>query len=206
MRQDDERTIAQMPTNIPWSAVKLVYALPDAQGSYRDVIVDKVELKWPRRSDDTEVWGRRSEDAKPNRYIPGISMEIPWPEMDEPEDEIKDSDTYRMEVEEISSRTTLLSWPMPPTVIDELRNKYSKFRTRHNRDYEEMKIAQDQAEEKRKLMSRSVMTPMMELIEKNKAERAERLKDLTEEQLATIGEVMAQGRSRRASVTTDPSA
>ncbi len=51
---------------------------------------------------------------------------------------VKDPDdaTLRFEVEEKTWTPTLLRAPMPDGVIDELRNKYSRFRTRHEPGYQ----------------------------------------------------------------------
>ncbi len=51
---------------------------------------------------------------------------------------VKDPDdvTVRFEVEERTWTPTLLRAPMPDGVIDELRNKYSRFRTRHEPGYQ----------------------------------------------------------------------
>lgn len=45
-------------------------------------------------------------------------------------------DTVRFEVESRTWTPTLLRAPMPGSVIDELRNKYSRFRTRHDAGYQ----------------------------------------------------------------------
>lgn len=131
-----------------------------------------------------------------DRKIPGLNLIIPWPEKGEPEHQDHDSDTLRINVDEVTERPVLLQPPMPPSVIDELRNKYSVFRKRHDPDYVARKERFEGAEGSRKrALARSAMTPMQELKEKRMAEKATRGEpELSEEQLARIGEVMAMER------------
>lgn len=120
---------------------------------------------------------------------------IPWPKTeDKPEPETHDDDTFRINVDERTDRPYLLQPPMPPSVIDELRNKYSVFRDRHDDWYEASKIAEDRAQEQKKLLARMVSTPMMELREKKRQEKLTNESDLSEDQLAKIGQVMAKER------------
>lgn len=121
---------------------------------------------------------------------------IPWPELEDPEEiPAFDDDTYRVDVDQVvdgsMTRPFLLSAPMPPSVIDELRNKYSKFRTRHEDWFIEKKMEQDRVEERAKRMSRMVSTPLMELKEKSRLDKLAKTEELTDEQLMKIGNVMA---------------
>lgn len=81
---------------------------------------------------------------------------------------------------------------MPPTVIDELRNKYSVHRDRHEDWYEAAKVAEDAARSHKKKLAAMVSTPLMELRELKKQEKLDKDAELTDEQLATIGRVIAQ--------------
>ena len=88
---------------------------------------------------------------------------------------------------------------MPPSIIDELRNKYSKFRDRHDEAWLQAKRDEDKAAVKKMLRTWSLArTPTQEYWRrerlKNKS-RFVRLKEqgkagLTDEVLAGIGEVM----------------
>ena len=73
------------------------------------------------------------------------NIHIPWPEesLAEPTHVDEVADTLRIDVEEKSFLPTLLRPPMPASVIDELRNKYGKFRERHDEEWVAMKEAED---------------------------------------------------------------
>ncbi|KAK0924247.1 hypothetical protein LTR91_000779 [Friedmanniomyces endolithicus] len=87
--------------------------------------------------------------------------------------------------------------PMPVTVIDELRNKYSRFRTRHTWQYVEQKELEAAKVEKRKELVKGMRTPLQELAEVRRMKReAEGERELSEEQLARIGEVIASERGK----------
>lgn len=94
---------------------------------------------------------------------------------------------------------SLLRQPMPENVIDELRNKYSKFRTRHDDAYIAKKM-QEEAEATWKEKKAGVgaggmdvrmMTPGMEKRWREAMERKGRKEpELSEDILGRIGEVM----------------
>jgi large subunit ribosomal protein L24 len=95
-----------------------------------------------------------------SRYVAGLDIEIPWPKEEEPAITDGDMDTPRMEVETSTFVATLSQPPMPSTVIDELRNKYSKFRTRHDPEYLRAKMTEDYEKEYRETMN--LWTPKKE--------------------------------------------
>lgn len=116
--------------------------------------------------------------------------------MDQPKRQTEDGDTLRFEVEAATWTPTLLRAPMPGGVIDELRNKYSKHRTRHDAGY----LLAMQNREKRKAEWQAwaksgggmLMTPAKEARQKERAELAAKGKpELKREVLEKIGEVMA---------------
>jgi len=186
----DQRPVVPFSLNIPWSAVKLVHAVKDANGSFRDVIVERVEVRKP-------TWFEmryKNADNRGKRMIPGLEQEVPWPTTDPENYTDNEADTLRITVDEVTDRPYLLQSPMPRSVVDELRNKYSRFRTRHDPEYVASKEALLAKEERKKLLGKLVTTPTMELRERNRRERAA-AQGLTEEQLATIGEVMARERT-----------
>ena len=167
-----------------------MHALVDPEtGSTRDVIVKKIEQGnvWHDRQLGLRKW---------SRYIPGLNIKIPWPIVPpKPEETEHDADTPRLRVEARTWVPSLLRPPMPPSVIDELRNKYSLFRDRHDEDYIEEKL-QVEEEKSARLSMASMTSPTMELRKRDKKERVGmgRRATLTDEQLARIGEVMAKSR------------
>lgn len=176
---------------VPWDHVKLVYPLRDqTTGHFEDVVLDKVELfnaGWVQRKD-----GKR-EYLQGQRFLPGVRTPLPWPKTDNPEkNEGHDDDTLRISVDEITHQPYLLQPPMPNSVIDELRNKYSVFRSRHEPAYIAAKEAQDRAAKHKEDLARLVSTPLAELKELRRKERLANPPKLSEEQLAHIGQVMAQ--------------
>ncbi|KAK4998981.1 hypothetical protein LTR66_001902 [Elasticomyces elasticus] len=197
MREEDggSRTIIPYSRGIPLSSVRLVVPLPDPKtGILRDTIVDRVDrikIRTKRSPTSTVI-----KQPKHGRRIPGLRVIIPWPEMTSPAPpEDNDDDTLRISVEEVTFQPVLLGMPMPPTVIDELRNKYSRFRVRHDDAYIARKEAEDIAAEEK--TSKTMMTPLEEAREKRRMEKAERevsgSSDLSEEVMARIGEMVVRG-------------
>ncbi|PPJ50144.1 hypothetical protein CBER1_04861 [Cercospora berteroae] len=162
--------------------VKLVFALPDPEtGIPRDAIIEKLEV------------------VDGFRVIPGSNTFLPWPAKDDlPEEhEEYEDDTLRHAVEERTFRPFLIRPPMPLSVIDELRNKYSKFRTRHEYDYKVQKELEDAKVEERKGLMKTMRTPLQELAEVREKQKAALQKELSEEQMVKIGEIIAQERARK---------
>ncbi|KAF2771225.1 hypothetical protein EJ03DRAFT_36887 [Teratosphaeria nubilosa] len=188
----DQKPIQSAARTTPIENVRLVYPFPDPQtGVPRDVVIervehvnyfyDKVERKW----------------NKGDRIIPGTNTIIPWPECADTQYEDYPDDTLRITVEEQTFRPWLLHPPMPLSVINELRNPYSKFRTRHDFDYIEQKELEDARMEKRKGLIKGMRTPLQELAEvRRKQKEVERSKELTEEQLKRIGEVIIKEKEK----------
>ncbi|KAI1325873.1 hypothetical protein F5Y16DRAFT_376635 [Xylariaceae sp. FL0255] len=183
-------TCTELP--VPVSAVRLVHPIEDPYtGSVRDVIINRIE---PRGLIKDKLTGTRRWD----RVVPNLNVSIPWPEKPEPECKEYQSDSIRLHVEEHTFVPTLLGPPMPEKIIDELRNKYSRFRTRHEPDYIAKLEAEEQA--KKELQPRlmaSMRTPLQEF---HRAERERKKKKgkprLTLEMLEKIGEVIAKNRER----------
>lgn len=137
--------------------------------------------------------------------MPGLNVEIPWPT--KVEEEVVDGphDTLRIDVEERTFVPTLLRPPIPETVVDELRNQYSKFRTRHTPEYIAKKEAEE-AEKKARVDSvKSMLTPLQEFNRhRRELRRARGQPELTDEMLEKIGQIMAknQGQAPRAASGT----
>jgi len=183
----DQRPVRALETPISLSSIRLVYPLTDPDtGVTRDVIVKKVI--------NSKIWfDRRTGAHSWTRLIPGLNIAIPWPKKDPIEHKDTVNDTLRMEVEERTFVPTLLHPPMPISVIDELRNKYSKFRTRHDPEYIAAKMEEERIAEEKKELSKKMRTPLNEANRKARKERKKQGKGvLTDEMLAKIGEVMVK--------------
>lgn len=188
LNEVDKRPIRSMEAPYSISAVRLVYPLAHPEtGVVRDVIIKNLIA-------DANI-----------RYIPGLGTRIPWPTKEPETHQDHDDDTLRMEVEAQTWVPTLLRPPMPSSVIDELRNKFSVFRTRHDEDYIAKKKAEDAETQRRKSMGAVMRTPIKQLNRKERAEKKARGKpELSEDALARIGEVIAakQGQGRLADAST----
>ncbi|KAI9815089.1 MAG: hypothetical protein M1827_002932 [Pycnora praestabilis] len=187
----DKRAVRAVESAIPLSSVRLIFALEDPEtGIKRDVIVKKVVNGplWRDRHAGVHFW---------SRYIPGLNVRIPWPAKEPKEEKEHSIDTLRMKVEEKTWVPTLLRPPMPGSVIDELRNKYSVFRERHDEEYIREKMAEDEEKEKKKKMIELMRTPLKEINRRERKLRKLKGKGkLTTEMLARIGELMAKKRAR----------
>lgn len=174
-----------MELPIPLSAVRLVYPLPNPElGSLRDVIIADL-----RRSSN----GERSLGYG-GRYVAGTEprIYIPFPEKPIEENTEHEIDTLRIEVEEKTWTPTLFQPPMPTSIIDELRNKYSIFRDRHDEGYirKRDRLAaelENERSEKEELM----LTPLEEYHRMRVMEKSRTVqKPLDNEMLSNIGELM----------------
>lgn len=146
-------SVQTMEGPVPLRNIRLVYPLPDPHtGVPRDVVISGDALR--RRE---SVYDPFKNKLVWSRVLMPQKVRIPWPEEEEPAYEDEESDTLRIKVEEQSFLPTLLRPPMPMGVIDELRNKYSVFRTRHDESYVAAKMAEDAAAEQRAAHSKSLM-------------------------------------------------
>ncbi|KAJ5944837.1 hypothetical protein N7516_005005 [Penicillium verrucosum] len=138
---------------VSFDDIRHVIPLEDTKtGKMQNVIVQHAYAAGP--------YTERSEHSKLprfTRYVSGLDVEIPWPLEEEPVITDGEMDTTRMAVETSTFTPTLEQPPMPSTVIDELRNKYSRFRTRHDPEYLKEKMKEDYRKEYRN--SVSMMTP-----------------------------------------------
>lgn len=176
---------------LPLSSVRLVTPLPDlSTGVKRDVIVNELTLT---PTGQRLIANYISPDTGKPYYVP-------WPPKEKPEFKDNDDDTLRIDVEQVTWVPSLLRAPMPSGVIDELRNKYSKFRTRHEDSYLEMKeeIDENKRREKEELewgggTPKAMLTPVQELNRLRKMERRGLEEDkLTDDVLAGIGALMVK--------------
>jgi large subunit ribosomal protein L24 len=151
------RATRSVPQAIPFKDVRLVFAYKDpTTGVKRDVIATKL------------LNGNIFHDPKTGRkrwtrYVPGLNISVPWPVVKPTKHEDHDGDTLRALVEEKTFIPSLLRPPMPSSVIDELRNKFSKFRTRHTEEYIQQKVAEEEAEKVRKESVKMMLDPMRQI-------------------------------------------
>ncbi|KAF4585815.1 KOW motif containing protein [Ophiocordyceps camponoti-floridani] len=190
---------AAMDFPLSIGSIRLVYPLPHPEtGQIRDVVIQRLKAVPPNMRSQNMSLDRWEFGRKWDRMVPGISVVIPWPEGSPPQYEANKCDTLRDKVEERTFLFNLTSPPMPPSVLDELRNKYSKFRTRHEDWYVQKKEAEEAA--KKAKATRDVLsmrTPMDEFAEKRRQMRLARPEPLlTDEMLERIGRIMLTERER----------
>ena len=189
LNEVDKTPVRPYEVPIPLSSVRLVAPLPQPEtGALRDVVIQELRLKKTN-------YAQLSGDDPPTRFIAGVkpAIPIPYPDKEPEEFEDHDIDTLRIEVEERTFIPTLFQPPMPAGIIDELRNKYSKFRDRHDDAFIAKKMEEDRITEERKRSIRKMDTPLKELHRKERAERKAKGKPVvSEEVLAHIGELMAK--------------
>jgi len=189
--EGDERTIVAHSKAMPIDHVKLVYPLPNEEtGMYEDVVIEKLRPIKRHYNKATRRWD------KGERVVAGTSTIIPWPELPEDTPENNADDTLISDVADQTFQPSLLYPPMPMSVIDELRNKYSKFRTRHEEDFKQKMLEIDARDQRRRESPKTMRTPLQELADLRARKRAAQPKELSTEQLAKIGEVIALERAR----------
>jgi large subunit ribosomal protein L24 len=135
------------------------------------------------------------------RIIPGLETEIVKVvderalEDEAYEEPYYDDDTLLITVEEETFVPPLTTTPMPGSVIDELRSKYSKLRTRHDDEYLEARAEKDiEKEVVMEKRERLMRTPQQELRERRDAlikEEVEK-RELSGNALLKIGKAMAK--------------
>lgn len=185
--EEDKRPVRSMEQPVSLASVHLVYPLPDpTTGTIRDVIVKKL-VNGPIFHD------RHTGRKRWSRIIPGLNTVVPWPKLQPKEHKDHPHDTLRMDVEAKTFVPSLLKPPMPSSIIDELRNKYSIFRTRHDEDYIAAKMQEDAEAEEKKKLAEQMRTPLKEANRlMKKAKKAMGKPKLSREMLVKIGETIAQ--------------
>ncbi|KAJ5736760.1 uncharacterized protein N7483_001885 [Penicillium malachiteum] len=146
-----------MPQPLPISIdnVRHVIAL-DVNNTTKDHIVQHAYAAGPymERSSDSKL-------PRFSRYVSGLDIEIPWPTEPEPQFDVGEFDTRGNEVSKVSWIPSLDAPPFPSTVIDELRNKFSRFRTRHDEEYVKKMVMEEYRQEY--LKSQTLLTPKGEI-------------------------------------------
>ncbi|KAG5997374.1 hypothetical protein E4U52_004365 [Claviceps spartinae] len=177
------------------SAVRLVYPIPDpATGIVRDTIINQLKPVRANMKSPNMTFERWEHGKKWDRVALGLNMIIPWPKVEAPEVQTTEADTIRSEVEQRTFYHPLLTPPMPEVVIDELRNKYSRFRTRHDPWYIAKKSRFEAfSKNNQKERLREMRTPREELNEKLRELKASKGEPvLSEDMLEKIGQLMAK--------------
>jgi large subunit ribosomal protein L24 len=194
------------PASLPVSDVRLVVPMIDkTTGVVKDTIIDRLKrVANPDGSSDTDIARRNEDREKGLRIIPGTKFVIPWPKRTPPALVDHPNDTLRITLDEETFVPTLLSPPMPDSVIDELRNKYSKRRVRHDAEYV-AKIEAKAKEEQIKVESAKQMeTPLKEfqrklredsILQRSESARQERGELIGDDLLARLGGLMIEKRS-----------
>jgi large subunit ribosomal protein L24 len=154
----------------------------------KDVIVKRfVSADFRRQLNGKWAW---------KRFIPGLDISVPWPKTEKkPEPSLEDtpSDTFRIDVDAKTYIPTLLRPPIPRSVIDELRNKYSVFRTRHEPEYLAKKEAEEEEKVEKKKTIKAMRTPMMDAKRlERKMKRKKGKGKLTDEMLERLGKAIAE--------------
>lgn len=183
-----------LPLPISIDAVRLVYPITDPKtGVTRDSIIRELKAIPPNMQSENMTLDRWEHGNKWDRVVPGINVVIPWPEVKVPEFVTQDADTTREQVEDRTFYYNLLSPPMPSPVLDELRNKYSRFRTRHEGWYIAQKMSEVEAKKKRHELLVSMQSPAAELgIRNQEVKAAKGEPELTDEMLEKLGQIIAQ--------------
>jgi large subunit ribosomal protein L24 len=179
-----------MEQPLPILSVRLVHPIKDpTTGQKKDMIITKLIRSQHAHFD------RVTNTASWHRVIPGLNIRIPWPKKHRSEFKEHPIDTLRMEVEARTYIPTLLTPPMPSTVIDELRNKFSIFRTRHEPEYIEKKMQEDREVVAKKQLAKRMRTPLHEINRKERKLRRLRGKGtLTSGMMERIGRAIEERR------------
>ncbi|KAK2808835.1 hypothetical protein FQN50_004311 [Emmonsiellopsis sp. PD_5] len=157
------------PFNLPFKLddIRLVTSMNPVTGELGDTIVNHMYGGEPYTE---RAYG--SDAPRHTRFISGLDEPIPWPEGAVPDNQDEPVDTLRIDVENKTHVPSLEVFPMPPEFIDELRNKYSKFRTKHDPEWVAQKLEEDRREEERR--NGKLVTPRTLYMEKKAQEKAEK--------------------------------
>ncbi|KPM45763.1 hypothetical protein AK830_g748 [Neonectria ditissima] len=182
------------PMPISIGSIRLVYPITNPEtGVTKDTVINQLKGVPPNMQSPNMTLERWENGKKWDRVVPGINVVIPWPEVQAPEYSTQSGDTVREQVEDRTFYYNLLSPPMPEQVLDELRNKYSKFRTRHEGWYVQKREAEEAAKKARQDSVLSMQTPLQEFHAMRREIRAAAGEpELTDEMLEKLGAIIAQ--------------
>ncbi|EER43628.1 KOW domain-containing protein domain-containing protein [Histoplasma capsulatum var. duboisii H88] len=156
--ESDKRPFRPISLPFRFEDVRLVVPLHNSEtGKVEDVVVKHMYGGEPYIDHPYGV-----ETPKHTRYISDLDVEIPWPEPTAPDHADEAVDTLRIDVEDRTHIPSVNAYPFPVTIIDELRNKFSKFRTRHDPEWVAQKEEEDRKMEERR--NRVWVTPKTEFM------------------------------------------
>ncbi|CAG9956223.1 unnamed protein product [Clonostachys rosea f. rosea IK726] len=189
---DGKHHAQAMPISV--GSIRLVYPITNPKtGITKDTIINEIKPIPANMESDNMSLDRWEYGNKWDRLVLGINVSIPWPEVQAPKFDTYDIDTTRDKVEARTFFYNLLSPPMPNVIIDELRNKYSKFRTRHDPEYIAMKELQERMKKGNPAVLKSMQTPLEEFHEKQRELKEARGEpELSEHMLTKLGEIIAK--------------
>lgn len=184
--------VTDMPLSI--SDVRLVHPITDPKtGVTKDTIIKELKGVGADMQSETMTLDRWEYGQRWDRVVPSLNIIIPWPEVKPPKFETHARDTGREAVEDRSFYYNLVSAPMPSTVLDELRNKFSRFRTRHEGWYVAKKEHEESLKKKKSETVNSMMSPADELYALKKAKKAAAKEpELSNEMLEKLGQIISQ--------------
>ncbi|EEH18537.2 hypothetical protein PABG_07597 [Paracoccidioides brasiliensis Pb03] len=144
--ENDKRPYRPISMPVPFEDVRLVVPLTNSEtGKVEDVVVKHMYAGEPFIDHPYGV-----DTPKHTRYISDLDVEIPWPQPIIEDYKDEQVDTLRIDVEDRTHIPYLNERPFPLTVLDELRNKFSKFRTRHDPEWVALKEEEDRRLEEQK--------------------------------------------------------
>lgn len=149
---------------IPIADIRLVVPMrDDTTNEVKDIIVRHLRGGEPIVEREHGV-----STPKHTRYIEGLDIEIPWPEAKPPDYKAEECDTLRLTVEE-KTYVPSINAPFPLSVMDELRNPFSRTRSRHEPEFIDKKLKEDALEVWKN--SRRLLTPRAEYLEQKAKEK-----------------------------------
>lgn len=179
-----------VPLPIHIRDVRLVAPLRDnITGKIKDTVVKHLRGGKPFVE---PVYGTNT--PKHTRYIAGLDIPVPWPKDERKDFQAETADTLAVDVNYRSFSPSVLFLPLPDSVVDEIRNKYSWRRTGHTQEYVQQKIREDAEEQWKK--RRRMLLPQQEYWERQAKQKEARGKpEVTKEttdlirnmQAATLG-------------------
>lgn len=155
---------------LPMDDVRLVTALDDPEaGTTTDYLIKHAYAGPPYL--ERPPWSKL---PRYTRYVSGEDIPIPWPTEEEPTHKDGEQDTLRWQADEVTWEPSIKEPPFPSSVLDELRNKYSRFRTRHEPAYVREKIIEEYRQQY--LESQLLLTPAGEKRQLTATQSTERKK------------------------------
>lgn len=138
---------------VPFDDIRHVIALRDPETrTTKDHIIEHVYAGKPFL--ERPPWSKL---PRYSRWASGLDLLIPWPTEDVPSYTDGELDTLGWHVDEVTWEPSIKEPPFPPSVLDELRNKFSRFRTRHEPEFVREKIIEEYRQQY--LESQSLLTP-----------------------------------------------